>query len=79
MILSTSVTDNVAVITGGSRGIGLAVARHFVGHGARVVINGIDPAEIDAAVRTLAGEAGAERVAGHAGDVSQLARGGGHV
>lgn len=72
MILSTSVTDNVAVITGGSRGIGLAVARHFVGHGARVVINGIDPAEIDAAVRTLAGEAGAECVAGHAGDVSQL-------
>jgi 3-oxoacyl-[acyl-carrier protein] reductase len=36
-------TGRVAIITGGSRGIGLATARAFLGQGARVGICGVNP------------------------------------
>ena len=39
----------VAVVTGGSRGIGFATARAFVGAGARVTIVGRDPAALEQA------------------------------
>ncbi|MET0885557.1 MAG: SDR family oxidoreductase [Mycetocola sp.] len=39
-----------AVVTGGSRGIGLAIARRFVDEGARVVITGRNKESLDAAV-----------------------------
>ncbi len=38
MTPSFSLTDRVAIITGASRGIGEAIARAFVAHGARVLI-----------------------------------------
>ncbi len=43
----------VAVITGGSTGMGLATARLFVREGASVVITGCDQAALDAAVRDI--------------------------
>ncbi|TDC92999.1 SDR family oxidoreductase [Actinomadura sp. 7K507] len=43
----------VAVVTGSSRGIGLAVARALAGAGASVVINGRDQAAVDDAVTAL--------------------------
>nr|WP_297458897.1 L-iditol 2-dehydrogenase [uncultured Halomonas sp.] len=46
-------TDKTAVITGGARGIGLAIARRYLAEGARVVIADIDDASIDAAVVEL--------------------------
>lgn len=46
-------TDKTAVITGGARGIGLAIARRYLAEGARVVIADIDEASIDAAVVEL--------------------------
>jgi NAD(P)-dependent dehydrogenase (short-subunit alcohol dehydrogenase family) len=60
--------DKVAVITGGTSGIGLASARRFVAEGAYVYIMGRRRAELDAAVRAIG-----HNVTGVAGDVAQLA------
>lgn len=43
----------LALITGGSGGIGRVLASHFVSHGARVCILGRDPAKISAALKEL--------------------------
>ena len=44
----------VALVTGGSKGIGLACAQALAAEGARVAIASRDPAHLDSAVRTLA-------------------------
>ena len=41
----------IALVTGGSSGIGLATARRFVDEGAAVFITGRRQAELDAAVK----------------------------
>jgi NAD(P)-dependent dehydrogenase (short-subunit alcohol dehydrogenase family) len=58
----------VAVITGGSSGIGLATARYFVAEGAYVFITGRRQTELDAAVAEIG-----RNVTGVQGDVSKLA------
>lgn len=58
----------VAVITGGSSGIGLATARLFVEHGARVVITGRRQDTLDAALAEIGDGAMAIQ-----GDVADLA------
>jgi NAD(P)-dependent dehydrogenase (short-subunit alcohol dehydrogenase family) len=59
--------DKVAVITGGSSGIGLATARRFVTEGARVFIIGRRQAELDRAVAQIG-----RGVTAVQGDVSSL-------
>ena len=49
--------DKVAVITGGTTGIGLATAQRFVDEGARVFITGRRRAELDTAVAQLGDQA----------------------
>jgi len=52
--------DKVVVVTGSSRGIGLAEAQLFAAEGARVAINGVDPGRAEsaaAAIRAAGGEA----------------------
>jgi NAD(P)-dependent dehydrogenase (short-subunit alcohol dehydrogenase family) len=44
----------IAVITGGSSGIGFATAQQFVNEGAYVFIMGRGQSEVDAAVRRIA-------------------------
>lgn len=58
------------LVSGGSSGIGAATARRFLEEGSRVVIGGLDPAEVDRTVTELAplGE-----ISGLAGDVSSEA------
>lgn len=65
------------VVTGGSRGIGLAIVRLLLAQGARVLVNGHDPDETRATVESLREEhpttPGLQRVAGLAGDVTDPA------
>jgi NAD(P)-dependent dehydrogenase (short-subunit alcohol dehydrogenase family) len=69
--------DRVALITGGSRGIGFAIARRLVDEGASVVITGRKQESLDAAV----GERGsrATAVAGRAADPHHRAEAFAHV
>jgi NAD(P)-dependent dehydrogenase (short-subunit alcohol dehydrogenase family) len=48
----------IVLVTGGSKGIGLACARHFAEQGAQVVISSRAQANIDAALKTLPGAIG---------------------
>ena len=58
----------VAVVTGASRGIGLAIARRLVDEGARVVVTGRKPEPLAEAVEQLGGPGCALGVAGNAAD-----------
>jgi NAD(P)-dependent dehydrogenase (short-subunit alcohol dehydrogenase family) len=58
----------VAVITGGTSGIGLATAQRFVAEGAQVFITGRRQTELDKAVKTIG-----KNVTGVQGDVAKLA------
>jgi NAD(P)-dependent dehydrogenase (short-subunit alcohol dehydrogenase family) len=62
-----SLEGKVAVITGGSSGIGLATAKRFVDEGAHVFITGRRQKELDQAVTQIG-----KSVTGVQGDVSKL-------
>ncbi len=63
-------TGKTAVITGGSKGIGLAAAIALARQGVNVVISGRDKATLDQATKTLATSNPQIRVLGIAADLS---------
>ncbi|MFI5459537.1 MAG: glucose 1-dehydrogenase [Isosphaerales bacterium] len=65
--MAPKLADKIALVTGGSSGLGLATAKQFVSEGAKVVVTGRRAAELDAAVKELGGNA-----IGVRGDVSVL-------
>ena len=60
-----------AVVTGGSSGIGLAVARLFLREGASVAICGRNAERLEAAVNSLTHEADDERILARVCDVTK--------
>jgi NAD(P)-dependent dehydrogenase (short-subunit alcohol dehydrogenase family) len=66
--MSKKLEGKVALITGGSSGLGLATARLFAAEGARIFITGRRQTELDAAVEVIGSDA-----IGVQGDISNLA------
>jgi NAD(P)-dependent dehydrogenase (short-subunit alcohol dehydrogenase family) len=65
--MAQRLTGKIALVTGGTSGVGLATAKRFVSEGATVVVTGRRQPELDAAVKELGGNA-----LGVRGDVSVL-------
>jgi NAD(P)-dependent dehydrogenase (short-subunit alcohol dehydrogenase family) len=65
--MSQKLAGKIALITGGSSGLGLATAKRFVDEGAYVFITGRRQSELDAAVNKLG-----ENATGIQGDVAKL-------
>src|SRR5579871_328631 len=70
--MAAKLAGKIALVTGGTSGLGLATAKRFVAEGAQVVVTGRRPAELDAAVKELGGSATGVR-----GDVLFANAGGG--
>ncbi len=62
-----NLNNKIAVITGGSTGIGLATAQRFIADGAQVVITGRNKEALELAVAELG-----DRATGIRGDVANL-------
>ena len=68
--MSITHENKVAIVTGASRGIGLAIASRLVADGARVVITARQPEALVEAVEALGGAAHALAISGHADDAA---------
>lgn len=66
--MSNKLAGKVALVTGGSTGIGLATAQEFAAQGATVFVTGRRQAELDAAVALIG-----DKAVGIQGDVANLA------
>ena len=53
--MDLGLTDKVALVTGGSSGIGLAIAAKLAAEGCRVAIAGRQRAKLDAAAANISG------------------------
>ena len=69
----SSFEGRTALVTGASRGIGLAIAQSLVDRGARVVLTARKPEALEEAVTALGGADVAVGVPGHAGDAGHRA------
>jgi len=68
-VSAASLAGRVAIVTGGTRGIGAAIAAWLAEHGARVVVSGRDADRVQSAVKTMEGLDG--RVVGLVADAAK--------
>jgi NAD(P)-dependent dehydrogenase (short-subunit alcohol dehydrogenase family) len=66
-------TGKIALVTGGSSGMGLATAHRLLSEGAHVIITGRDKTRLDTAAESLRTSHSAERVVAVPGDAASLA------
>ncbi|CAI7980127.1 putative short chain dehydrogenase [Frankia sp. Hr75.2] len=72
-MMTTRFSGQTAIVTGASRGIGLAIAERLVADGAKVVVTARRREALDEAVAHLGGREHALGVAGHADDLDHQA------
>jgi NAD(P)-dependent dehydrogenase (short-subunit alcohol dehydrogenase family) len=70
--MTGKLANKIALVTGGSAGIGLGIAKRFAEEGARVFITGRRQAELDKAITSIGGNTSA--VQGDASDLADLDR-----
>jgi 3-oxoacyl-[acyl-carrier protein] reductase len=68
--MNLGLTDRVALICGGSSGLGYAVAAGLLAEGATIALNGRDPARLDAAVARLNAPGRVHRFPADVGDAA---------
>jgi NAD(P)-dependent dehydrogenase (short-subunit alcohol dehydrogenase family) len=75
--MTSKLSGKIALVTGGSAGIGLGIAKRFAEEGARVFITGRRESELDKAATAIGGRATAIR--GDVSDLTDLDRIFGHI
>ncbi|HEY1867158.1 MAG TPA: SDR family oxidoreductase [Candidatus Cybelea sp.] len=65
-------SGHVAIVTGGSRGLGKALARELLGKGLKVIIDGRSPDELERARQELAGVGDVVAVRGDVADAAHV-------
>ncbi len=74
-MVNFSLKDKIAVITGGSRGIGLAIAKGYAESGAQVVLSSRKMADLEKAAKEIEAKGGrAMAIAAHTGKVEDVDR-----
>src|SRR5580658_7588857 len=69
--MNLQLEDKLALVTGSTAGIGLAIARSLAAEHAHVIVNGRSEARVAQAIESIRADTPSARVEGHALDLSK--------